>query len=198
MFRGVLEEVVLLLAEGSGGADCLKSLPDARPEIAQILSRRKNGRRTPPATDEKWMPALVARDAFAAYRALTEARFEPLSAWGGAYLGAVTGSNRFFALTVEEASRSAASARATRSASRRRARAISGASPSPRRRGSGSPGREREMPAALSRGRAVRRGRPIHCRSGAGGRRQCLQVPREEALVARPAGAKRPISSSPT
>ena len=102
VFPEVLEEVVLLLAEGSGGADCLEICQTRDLKSLKSVESEEWTAHTP-GGDEKWMPALLARDAFATYRALTAARFEPLRAWGGAYLGAVTGSNRFFALTVDEA-----------------------------------------------------------------------------------------------
>ena len=102
VFPGVLEEVVLLLAEGNGGAAVLEvhqtrdvsSLASA--EVADWTSHTPRG-------TEKWTPALVGADAFMTYRELVGERFEPLGAWGGVYLGAVTGNNRFFSLTVPEA-----------------------------------------------------------------------------------------------
>ena len=105
VFPEVLEEVVLLLAEGSGGCDCLevhqtRDLGSLNPVEAAIWTAHT------PNGNEKWTPALVAGDAFALYQAVAGERFEPLGAWGGAYLGAVTGNNRFFALTVAEAGKS--------------------------------------------------------------------------------------------
>ena len=102
VFPDVQEEVVLLLAEGHGGADFfdihqtrdLASL--ASVDIADWTSHA-------PEDDDKWTPALVEADAFETYGDLVEERFEPLSVWGGPYLGAVTGNNRFFSLTVSEA-----------------------------------------------------------------------------------------------
>ena len=102
VFPGVLEEVVLLLAEGSGGATRLEV---CRARDAGSLGALEAAAWTThaPVDGEKWTPALVAKEALAIYRALAGDRFEPLGAWGGAYLGAVTGSNRFFALTMTEA-----------------------------------------------------------------------------------------------
>ena len=103
VFPGVLEEVVLLLAEGNGGTTTLEvhqtrdvsslASVEATEWIAHI-----------PDDNEKWTPALVAEDAFVTYRELVDERFEQLSEWGGVYLGAVTGNNKFFSLTPSEAS----------------------------------------------------------------------------------------------
>ena len=102
IFPGVLEEVVLLLAEGSGGADCLEVCQTRDLKSLKSVESEKWRAHTP-GENEKWTSALVAQDAFATYRTLAGAGFERLGAWGGAYLGAVTGNNKFFSLTVEEA-----------------------------------------------------------------------------------------------
>ena len=102
VFPEVLEEVVLLLAEGSGGCDFLEvhqtcdlgSLKSV--EAASWTAHR-------PSDDDKWTPALVAQDAFAIYETLVGESCERLATWGRAYLGAVTGNNKFFSLTVAEA-----------------------------------------------------------------------------------------------
>ena len=104
IFPGVLEEVVLLLAEGSGGADCLEICQTRDLKSLKSVEAEKWTEHTP-GENEKWTPALMAQDAFATYRTAIGAGFERLGAWGGAYLGAVTGNNRFFALTVEEANK---------------------------------------------------------------------------------------------
>ena len=102
VFPGVLEEVVLLLAEGTGGAEVLEVHQTANleslvsVEAATWTARAADG-------NEKWTPALVAEDTFTTYGKLVGERFEPLGAWGTVYLGAVTGNNRFFSLTVAEA-----------------------------------------------------------------------------------------------
>ncbi len=102
VFQGVQEEVVLLLAEGYGGARFLEvhqtrdmqSLDSV--DVADWTSHA-------PMDDAKWTPALVQTDAFATYRELIADRFENLGVWGCVYLGAVTGNNRFFSLTLAEA-----------------------------------------------------------------------------------------------
>ena len=102
VFPGVQEEVLLLLAEGNGGAQCLEVHQARNVKSLGAVEAARWIAHTPGA-DEKWTPALVAQDTFATYRKLVSKWFEPLSAWGGAYLGAVTGNNKFFSLTVDEA-----------------------------------------------------------------------------------------------
>jgi adenine-specific DNA-methyltransferase len=102
VFPGVLEEVVLLLAEGSGGTDRIE-LFQARGErdltradaLAWVASAGSAG---------KWTPAFLDDDAGAAYAGLVAHEgFGELSEWGRAYLGAVTGNNRYFTLSNVEA-----------------------------------------------------------------------------------------------
>lgn len=101
VFPGVLEEVVLLLAEGTGGASCLEvhqtkdvgSL--ASVEVAEWVQHTPNG--------DKWTNALVAEEAFATYQNLIDDRFELLRDWGRPYLGAVTGNNRYFSMSRADA-----------------------------------------------------------------------------------------------
>lgn len=102
VFPEVLEEVVLLLAEGTGGAPCfeLHQTKDAETLAAVELAAWT---RHVPGEDEKWTPALVAQSAFTSYREVTASHFEELKEWGVAYLGAVTGNNGFFSLAIEEA-----------------------------------------------------------------------------------------------
>ena len=105
VFPGVLEEVVLLLAEGQGGAPYFELFqaggPDALP--AQDAPAWTEHR---PEDGKKWTPALIAADAFALYRDLADSPgFAPLLDWGETWLGAVTGNNAFFALGRAEAVR---------------------------------------------------------------------------------------------
>ena len=102
VFPDVQEEIVLLLAEGRGGADFFEVHQTADLESLTAVDAADWTSHAPEG-DEKWTPALVETDAFEKYRQLVEERFEPLGVWGGAYLGAVTGNNRFFTLTVAEA-----------------------------------------------------------------------------------------------
>ena len=102
VFPEVLEEVVLLLAEGSGGSDCLEVHQTRDLRSLKSVEAVKWTAHVP-GDSEKWTPALVARDVFAIYQAFVGERFEELREWGSPYLGAVTGNNRFFSLTMAEA-----------------------------------------------------------------------------------------------
>jgi hypothetical protein len=101
VFPGVLEEVVLLLADGTGGASCLEvhQTKDVRSlasvEVAEWIQHTPSG--------DKWTPALVAEEAFATYQGLVDERFELMREWGRPYLGAVTGNNKFFSLSRADA-----------------------------------------------------------------------------------------------
>jgi hypothetical protein len=105
VFPGVLEEVVLLLAEGQGGAPYFELFqagsPDALP--AQDAPAWTEHR---PEDGKKWTPALIAADSFSLYRRLAEGPgFTPMLDWGETWLGAVTGNNAWFALGRAEAVR---------------------------------------------------------------------------------------------
>ncbi|MEZ5587762.1 MAG: N-6 DNA methylase [Sedimenticolaceae bacterium] len=95
VFPGVLEEVVLLLAEGTGGANCLEiyQTRDVRSlcsvDTAIWTSHSPSG-------DDKWTHALVERNALDIYETVTTTQFEQLDDWGGAYLGAVTATTSIF------------------------------------------------------------------------------------------------------
>lgn len=102
VFPGVLEEVVLLLAEGSGGAKCLEVHQTHDLTTLQAADMAAWTAHTP-GDNGKWTPALVAQDAFAVYNSILSEWFEPLGQWGSTYLGAVTGDNRFFTFTTGEA-----------------------------------------------------------------------------------------------
>ena len=101
VFPDVLEEVVLLLAEGTGGAQCLE-VHQAK-DVQSLASVESATWVSHDPGQEKWTPVLVAQDAFTTYQALADEQFEELGDWGGAYLGAVTGNNKYFSLTQAEA-----------------------------------------------------------------------------------------------
>ncbi len=103
VFPGVLEEVVLLLAEGQGGAPhfelyqagSLDSLPEAN---APAWTEHR------PEDGKKWTPALIAADSFSLYRHIAAGPgFADMLDWGETWLGAVTGNNAWFSLGREEA-----------------------------------------------------------------------------------------------
>ena len=102
VFPGVLEEVVLLLAEGSGGASHLEVYQTKNVETLKSVDTAGWTMHTP-GNDDKWTPALVNDEAFKIYQTFVSDRFERLGIWGDAYLGAVTGNNKFFSFTSREA-----------------------------------------------------------------------------------------------
>ena len=98
VFPGVLEEVVLLLAEGSGGAERFEvyQARDAK-ELRDAAAASWFG--FAPREDESWTGALLPSQAYALYdETLAGQNFETLSDWGQTYLGAVTGNNNYFCL----------------------------------------------------------------------------------------------------
>ena len=105
VFPGVLEEVVLLLADGyhQGPADHCE-LHQVR--TAEDLSTPAGGARLwkPHTADGKWTPSLMSTSALAAYIAVeAEGDFTTLHEWGDTTLGMVTGNNRYFAMSPARA-----------------------------------------------------------------------------------------------
>lgn len=102
VFPGVLAEIVLLLAEGRGPADCIR--------VSQARNLGALG--DPPVThwrptqpQAKWTPALLATEVADAYAAMLKTDvFTQLETWGSTDLGMVTGNNRYFCLSAREAS----------------------------------------------------------------------------------------------
>jgi adenine-specific DNA-methyltransferase len=106
VFPGVLEEVVLLLAEGTGPTEKFE-LFQVR-DVEELLSwdglPGEKARECAPANAEaKWTDALLPKEAIALYHQLHEKHFEPLLEWGETELGMVTGNNRYFTLSSTEA-----------------------------------------------------------------------------------------------
>jgi adenine-specific DNA-methyltransferase len=103
VFPDVLEEVVLLLAEGSGPSNGFevyhaRNLVDIKP------INRSSWTHFTPGNVDKWTPALVTTESLAAYQRLcSHSRTETLLDWGESYLGAVTGNNKYFTLTAQHA-----------------------------------------------------------------------------------------------
>lgn len=102
VFPGVLEEVVLLMADGYGqGPTDHTSTYEARnaSELATLSVGRKW---TPQRPEDKWTPALLSADALSAYTTLFASdHFCDLETWGDTTLGMVTGNNKYFALSPE-------------------------------------------------------------------------------------------------
>ena len=103
VFPGVLEEVVLLLAEGSGGAQCFevhqtRDLTTLQSADTAVWAEHR------PREGQKWTPALLSTSLFSAYCELAEeASFGTLKDWGQTYLGAVSGANAYFCMSGAEA-----------------------------------------------------------------------------------------------
>lgn len=103
VFPNVLEEVVLLLAEGTGGAKHFEVFQardlKALTEITTIPWQEHT-----PDEGAKWTPALLSTSLFETYQAIAASNgCEALLDWGDTYLGAVSGNNGYFSLTKAEA-----------------------------------------------------------------------------------------------
>lgn len=101
VFPGVLEEVVLLLAEGKGPASAL--------EVTRLVDAAALSGATAPSVQvafddsAKWTSALLGAETVNGYRSLLEeAGFEKLRDWGTVELGIVTGNNKYFTLSSEQ------------------------------------------------------------------------------------------------
>lgn len=99
VFPGVQEEVVLLLAEGQGSTSHFEVY-----QARNVDELGETGGLTwtsfSPNQEGKWTPALLSSEELNAYREVTGSdSFSPLLEWGDTYLGAVTGNNRYFALS---------------------------------------------------------------------------------------------------
>jgi adenine-specific DNA-methyltransferase len=103
VFPGVLEEVVLLLAEGQG--------PTSHCELVQARNMTALHGLTPQVweprnAEDKWTAGLLPTDVAGLYKQiLTSGSFEILEAWGDTSLGMVTGNNRYFCLSAAEVKR---------------------------------------------------------------------------------------------
>lgn len=107
VFPGVMEDVVLLLAEGRGeGPTDHCELLQARNGDSLAALAESDVRRWSPVGDERWSGALLERSTSHAYAAATASDdFVPLSAWGDTTLGMVTGNNKYFTLNREDVRR---------------------------------------------------------------------------------------------
>jgi len=105
VFPGVMEEVVLLLAEQPGKTTDHVAVRQLRDLVALDDGGASVSSWTPEETSDKWLPALLGPAAGETYAKLNRESFTTLSTWGNTYLGAVTGNNRFFTLTAADVSR---------------------------------------------------------------------------------------------
>ena len=101
VFPGVMEEVVLLLADGQGPTDHCDVL---QTKNVSTLAGIGGQSWTPADAEDRWVTGLLAQDAASVYANLINAKgFSPLLDWGETNLGMVTGNNKFFAISVETA-----------------------------------------------------------------------------------------------
>jgi adenine-specific DNA methylase len=101
VFPGVTEEIILLLAEGSGGCSSFEVVQVK--DLACLHNRilRGNGY-APPHPLHKWTNALLHQEAQSVLCSLGQSKdFESLREWGNIFLGFVTGNNAFFTLTEQ-------------------------------------------------------------------------------------------------
>jgi adenine-specific DNA-methyltransferase len=96
-FPDALEKVVLLLANGTGGCEgfSLYHVDDLK-ELGHLGFTESSVR---PADTGKWTELLLRTPQRRLFKAVMEADFVPLSAYGSVQLGAVTGANQFFAIS---------------------------------------------------------------------------------------------------
>ncbi|MGB8385251.1 MAG: N-6 DNA methylase [Dermatophilaceae bacterium] len=104
VFPGVMEDVVLLLAEGCGlGPSSHCELLQTRNGESLAHLAETDVRRWDPAGTDRWSGALLNSAATGIFAAAREsAHFVDLQEWGDTTLGMVTGNNAFFALTADE------------------------------------------------------------------------------------------------
>lgn len=102
IFHDALEDVVLLMAEGSGGCDKIEvvqvSDADGLPPPTTMMSVAAKSLK-----NDRWTATLVKADAWEAFIKVGDGPLcERLADWGTTYLGAVTGENKFFCLSDSE------------------------------------------------------------------------------------------------
>ena len=102
VFPDVLEEVVLLLAEGSGSTPAFELFQARNLEDLKIVNTHSWSRFYPEGSD-KWTPALIPSEALDVYRQVVDnERVETLLDWGESFLGIVTGNNKYFTVSAEQ------------------------------------------------------------------------------------------------
>jgi len=104
VFPGVLEEVVLLLADGVGPTEhCelyqVRALSDLRASAGTVARQWR-----PERPESKWTPSLLPPLALEAYAEMVaHDAFTTLETWGDTTLGMVTGNNQYFSLSPARA-----------------------------------------------------------------------------------------------
>jgi adenine-specific DNA-methyltransferase len=101
VFPEVLEEVVLLLADGhrEGPADHISFYQARNADDLADLSVAREW--TPKHPNERWASALIPPAALSTYAGvLADGAYSALDVWGDTTLGMVTGNNKYFALST--------------------------------------------------------------------------------------------------
>ena len=102
VFPEVLEDTILLLAEGLGPATHFEvyQAKNAEDLSAPTIKAWTDHQ---PDSSERWSPALLDAGAYRAFEDVVGgSNIARLSSWGSAFLGAVTGDNSFFCLSAKE------------------------------------------------------------------------------------------------
>jgi len=103
VFAEAQEDVLLLLAEGfDEGSARHMSIYQAQ-NAAALDETLAATTWTPKNTSDKWTPSLLSPAALSAYNSLLDTSFTTLHEWGETTLGMVTGNNRFFTMSPQEA-----------------------------------------------------------------------------------------------
>lgn len=97
-FRDAEEQVVLLVAQGSGGCDALALHQVRDAEELQAL-HVFDGVAVAPRAEGKWTDLLLPTERRALFRRATAEHFTNLGTYGSPTLGTVTGANSFFAMS---------------------------------------------------------------------------------------------------
>ena len=97
-FEGATEQVVLLVARGSGGCDAFSVFHvDTADDLAGLHALDAFG--VTPATEGKWSDLVLPLDVRRLFKRVTTQRMSSLGNYGAPELGTVTGANQFFALS---------------------------------------------------------------------------------------------------
>lgn len=105
VFAEAQEDVVLLLADGfDEGSAKHMSIYQAQ-NAAGLSDTLAATTWTPTDPSGKWTPSLLTAQALSAYNTLAEDGFTTLHEWGETTLGIVTGNNRYFTMSPDEAAK---------------------------------------------------------------------------------------------
>lgn len=104
VFPGVLEDVVLLMADGYQQGPTDHASVYQVQNAADLTSSPAGRTWRPLRPQDKWTPGLLPTDALTTYSSLLNGTgFAELETWGDTTLGMVTGNNKYFALSPARA-----------------------------------------------------------------------------------------------